>query len=90
MPGDAGLPVSRLELLKGGNAEVNAAALLNLLDGETGPYRDIVLFNAASALYVAGRVTSLKDGVVAAMSSIDHGKAKTALNNLVKISNLAL
>jgi len=89
MPGDAGLPLSRVELLKGGDVEVNAKALLSLLDGKIGPYRDIVLLNSASALCVSGRASSLKDGVDQAMRSIDQGEAKTALNNLIKISNLS-
>jgi anthranilate phosphoribosyltransferase len=89
MPEDAGLPLSRIELLKGGDVEVNAKALLSLLDGKIGPYRDIVLLNSASALCVSGRASSLKDGVDQAMRSIDQGEAKTALNNLIKISNLS-
>jgi anthranilate phosphoribosyltransferase len=58
-----------------------------MVGGETGPYRDIVLFNAAGALIVAGKVTTLTDGVAMAAASIDEGRAAAALDKLVKITN---
>lgn len=86
-PVDAGLPLARPEQLKGGDAASNALALSALLDGQTGPYRDIVLMNSAAALIVAGKVTDLKAGVVLAAGSIDQGKARQALNRMVDITN---
>ena len=61
--------------------------IINLLDGEKGPYRDIVLLNSAAALYVDGKVENLKDGISLSENSIDNGKAKIALKNLIRISN---
>src|SRR6202789_4174588 len=62
VPEDAGLPRTPIEAIRGGDAAANAAALLALLDGATGAYRDTVLLNAAAALIVAGKVAGLRDG----------------------------
>jgi anthranilate phosphoribosyltransferase len=73
--------------LRGGDAEANAAALRRLLDGEPGPYRDIVLLTTAAALIVADKVSNLKEGVQMAARAIDDGKAKAVLESLVAITN---
>ena len=86
-PEDAGLKVSNPEDLKGGDAKQNAGALLELLDGELGPYRDIVLYNAAGSLIVAEKADNLKSGVALAAASIDEGKAKETLNKWITITN---
>lgn len=86
-PEDAGLPRSDIANLKGGDAAHNAAALRALLQGEHGPYRDIVALNAAAALIVAGRVETLADGVVKACHAIDSGRAAAALDRLVATTN---
>ena len=62
-PEAVGLPRATTEDLRGGDPAHNAAALRRLLDGEKGPYRDIVLLNAAAALLVADKVETLKDGI---------------------------
>ena len=81
-PGDVDLPVSPIEAIRGGDATENAAALLALLHGEAGAYRDTVLLNAAAALIVAGRVADLRSGVAMAAGSIDSGAAMAALDAL--------
>jgi anthranilate phosphoribosyltransferase len=86
-PADAGLPLAKPEDLKGSDAATNALALSALLDGQTGPYRDIVLLNSAAALIVAGKATDLKAGAAMASTSIDQGKARQALNRMVDITN---
>ena len=86
-PQDVGLPVAKRDDLRGGTAEVNAAALINVLDGAKTAYRDIAVFNAAAALLVAGAATTLQDGVARARSALDTGAAKMALSRLVTISN---
>lgn len=86
-PSDAGLPTARPADLKGGDAQVNAQAIVRLLAGETGPYRDIVLLNAAAALVVAGKAADLREGVAAAAAAIDQGRARTMLDRLIAISN---
>ncbi len=88
-PEDAGLPRANIAALKGGDAATNATALRQLLHGETGPYRDIVVLNAAAALIVAGKATSLPDGAAKAAQSIDTGAAARALDRLVAVTNEA-
>ena len=83
-PEDAGLPVHPFEDILGGSPEENAAALRALLDGAPGAYRDAVLFNAACALVVAGRVATLKDGATLAAQSLDGGAAREKLNLLAR------
>ena len=68
--------------LRGGDAQFNAAALRALLDGRTGPYRDIVVLNAAAALVVADKADSLRDGAGLARQSIDSGAAAARLEAL--------
>lgn len=86
-PQDADLPVADPQDLKGGDPAMNAAKLRALLEGEQGPYRDIVLLNAAAALIVAGKAGNLKDGVRQAAEAIDAGAALKVLTSLVRVSN---
>ena len=86
-PEDAGLARATLADIKGGDAAHNAAALRRLFDGETGPYRDIVLLNTGAALLVAGRTPDIKSGVTLAAQSLDSGAARQKLDDLVEASN---
>ena len=86
-PEDAGLPRANIADLKGGDAATNATALRTLLQGEPGPYRDIVVLNAAAALIVAGKASDLEDGVAKAQTAIDSGRAAQALDRLVAVTN---
>jgi anthranilate phosphoribosyltransferase len=86
-PQDAGLPLASIDDIRGGDAEVNAAALTALLAGECGPYRDIVLLNAAAALVVGESADDLAQGVTLAARVIDDGKAAQALAALVTATN---
>ena len=79
-PEQAGLPRHSLEALRGGDVDFNAAALLRLLMGETGAYRDAVLLNAAGALIVAGEARDWRDGVEEAAEALDKGLAKALLD----------
>ncbi|MGE0651960.1 MAG: anthranilate phosphoribosyltransferase, partial [Alphaproteobacteria bacterium] len=85
-PEDAGIPRADPDDLKGGDPTANAAAVTRMLAGDAGPYRDIVLLNAAAALVVAGKVADLKGGVALAAEAIASGKARAALDRLVSIS----
>ncbi len=89
VPGDAGLAVHPLSRLEGGAPEDNAAAIRDLLDGRAGPFRDIVLFNAAAGLHVAGIAGSVLEGVERAAAAIDSGKARETLDILVRTSREA-
>ena len=86
-PQDAGLPLASIDDIRGGDAEVNAAALTALLAGERGAYRDIVLLNAAAALVVGERADDLAQGVTLAARVIDDGHAAQALAALVAATN---
>ncbi len=85
-PEDAGLARVTSDALKGGDPTFNAQAVTAMLGGATGPYRDIVLLNAAAALIVAGKAADLKAGVKLAAEAIASGKAKATLASLVATS----
>jgi len=86
-PEDAGLPVHPFEAIMGGTPEANGRALMALLDGATGAYRDAVLLNTAAALIVADRVNTLREGVEIARESIDSGTAKSKVTALAKLTS---
>jgi anthranilate phosphoribosyltransferase len=85
-PLDVGLPRARLEDLKGGDAQENAAIFDAVLDGEQGPRRDVALLNAAGCLVVSGRVQNMHEGLAVAAHSIDSGAARARLDALVAFS----
>ena len=86
-PEEAGVARATLDDIRGGDAETNAAALRALLDGQTGPYRDIVLLNAAAALVVADKAETLRHGAELAAAAIDDGRASSALAALVSVTH---
>jgi anthranilate phosphoribosyltransferase len=86
-PEDAGLPLARPEELRGGDPKTNAVAIERLLAGDQGPYRDVVMINAAGAFIVAGKADDLKGGVDMAGQLIDSGKARATLDKLIEVSN---
>lgn len=77
---DAGLPTAPVDAIRGGDAAYNARALRGLLQGEQGPYRNAVMFNAAAALIVAGEVQDWHQGVEEAAEALDKGLANTLLD----------
>ena len=86
-PEDIGIARAKPEALRGGDAETNATALMAVLKGTKGPYRDIAIFNAAAALVVSGKAKDLKDGAEMAAKSLDSGEAEGRLGRLIKVSN---
>ena len=60
-----------------------------MLDGEPGPFRDVVVYNAAAALIVADKAESLEQGAALAAAAIDGGAAKATLRKLAAITNSA-
>ncbi len=86
-PEDIGLAPAAPHQLKGGDAETNAAAIRALLGGEQGPFRDIVVFNCAAALVVAGKAAGLAEGARMAAEAIDSGGALQRLQRLIAVSN---
>ncbi len=88
-PEDAGLTRASLDAIKGGDGDENARTMAAVLDGASGPIRDIVLLNSAAALIVAGRVETLRHGVTVAAEAVDIGAARATLNELIAITNRA-
>jgi anthranilate phosphoribosyltransferase len=86
-PEDAGLSRAKPEALRGGDAEHNARALLDVLRGKPSPFRDIAILNAAAALIVAGKAKDLKQGAMLAAKSIEAGEAEGRLDRLIAVSN---
>jgi len=89
-PEEVGLPRATIDQVRGGDPEHNATALRAVLDGVPGPYRDIVLMNAAGALIIAGRTTDMRSGVAMAAEALDSGRAKAKLDALVTVTNRAV
>jgi anthranilate phosphoribosyltransferase len=85
-PEDVGLPRSTFDAVAGGTPEQNAAVTRRIFAGEGGPQRDLAALNAGAAIYVAGRVESLEEGVRAAETALDSGAAAEALDTLVALT----
>src|SRR5947209_16901155 len=86
-PEEMGLQRVKSEALRGGEAKENAQALVDVLKGKQGPFRDVAVLNAAAALVVAARAKDLKQALALAQTSIDSGQAASRLQQLVAISN---
>ena len=85
---DFGIKLASLNEIKGGAPEENAKIIINILKGkEKGPKRDVVLLNAAAALFAADNVDNIKEGIKKAAKSIDSGKALNVLEKLKKWTN---
>jgi anthranilate phosphoribosyltransferase len=87
VPEELGIKRAGPDALRGGDAADNAEALLAVLKGKRGPFRDVAILNAAAALVVAGRARELKDGLMLASKSVDSGEAEARLDRLMAISN---
>jgi anthranilate phosphoribosyltransferase len=85
-PEKFGIANASMEDLKGGNIAENARIIVNILNGESSPRRDIVLLNSAASLVVAGLAPDIEAGLEMAADSIDSGKAKEKLGELKKFT----
>ena len=88
-PEAVGLERVAMADLRGGDPAQNARALTDLLAGDIGAYRDIVLINAAAAFLVADRVETLREGIAMAAEAIDSGAARRALAGLVEATSVS-
>ena len=86
-PTTLGIPKTEPESLLGGTPEKNAEITTNILKGEKGPKRDIVLLNAAAAIVAGGIADNLENGLEIAANSIDSGSALEKLEGLKSVSN---
>jgi anthranilate phosphoribosyltransferase len=82
-PGQLGLAPAGLERVAGGTPEENAAVTRAVLAGVAGSHRDLVLLNAAAALYVGGLAADLEEGAAKAAEAIESGAAADVLERLI-------
>ncbi len=86
-PGDFGLEAADRQSLLANNPAESAEIIRGILDGRRGPPRDIVVLNAAAALFTAEKYNSEKEAAQAAAAAIDSGAAKELLARLVAMTN---
>ncbi len=86
-PEKVGLKRSGPDTLKGADAIHNASALCKVLEGVPSAFRDAAVMTAGAALLVAGKAISFEQGVRTSEAAIDNGKAKAALETLIKVSH---
>ena len=86
-PKDFGYSLCSTEDLKGGTPEENAFLIRNILNGDQGPKTDIVILNAAAALYLGGKAESISQGILVAINSIKSGAANKKMDELCRVSN---
>lgn len=72
------------DAIAGGTPADNAAITRAVLDGRRGPCRDIACLNAAAAIVAGGKAESIRDGWELANESVDSGRARAALEGLVR------
>jgi anthranilate phosphoribosyltransferase len=85
-PEDFGVETASIDELKGGSPEDNAQIIRDILDGQMGPRRDIVVVNAAAALLLAHKAADIRSACQLAQESIDSGAAKTKLEQLAEFT----
>ncbi len=86
-PEECGLPLASLDDLKSDNKEMSVQIARDILNGQKGPCRDIVVFNAACALYVSETVKTISEGIKLAANAIDTGKALKKLEQLKEFTH---
>lgn len=79
-PEALGITRANPEDIRGGSPKENANKLLSIFKGQKGPKRDLVVINAAAAIYVSGIVGSIKQAVPIAEDAIDSGKVMVKFN----------
>jgi anthranilate phosphoribosyltransferase len=85
-PEDFGMPMASNRALKVDTPEQSRQMLLQVLDNQAGPARDIVVLNAGVALYAANVAASMKEGIAKARAALESGAAKAKLEQLVRVS----
>ena len=83
-PEEVGLPVIANDQLKGGDAKRNAEIMINVLEGNRGAYRDVILLNSGLGIFASGKATTIKEGIELAKESIDSGAALNCLKGMTK------
>ena len=86
-PSDFGLPVYDSRVLRVASTQESVQCIQRALANEDGPVRDIVLLNAGAALYCAGVVPSLAEGVRKTREAVASGAALAKLSQFVAVTN---
>ena len=86
-PADFGVAKASTADLQGGDAARNAGIVREVLSGKAGPARDVVLLNAGAGLFVAGRASTVREGIAQAAKAIDRGAAQATLDRMVRGSH---
>ncbi|HET9602332.1 MAG TPA: anthranilate phosphoribosyltransferase [Acidimicrobiales bacterium] len=81
-PAELGVPRADAADLRGGTPDINAERAIQVLAGERGAHRDIVVLNAGAALMVGAAVPTLEEGMALAAQVLDDGRAMNALDRL--------
>ena len=87
IPEEYGFTRAMMGDIRGGNAKENARIVRNVLEGEEGPKRDMVVLNAAAAFVAAGLDSNFKEGIPRAQDCIDSGRATKKLEALIQFTN---
>ena len=85
-PEELGIAKASLQDLLGGTLDENAQITRKILNGDSGPKRDIVLLNAAAVLIAGGKAKDFKEGIMIATESIDNSAALKKIDELAKMS----
>jgi len=85
-PEDLGYRLVKSEEIKGGTPFENARKLVEVMVGQVSPARDIVAMNSGAAIYVSGKVASLKEGSYKAEEALASGRALALLERMVKVN----
>lgn len=85
-PADFGLPVYDARVLRVASKEESVQCIQRALANEDGPVRDIVLLNAAGALYCANVASSIAEGVRMAREAVASGKALAKLSQFANVT----
>ena len=85
-PSDFGIANASMENLKVADAQESKAIILNIMNNQSGPARDVVCLNAGATLYAANVCKSIAEGVQLASSTITSGKAKQKLEAFIALT----
>ena len=86
MPEDFGFDRAEPRAIRGGAARENARIIREILTGEEGPRRDVVVMNAAAAFVAAGFEPDFRAGAARAEDAIDSGRAREKLEALIRFT----
>ncbi len=86
VPQDFGVPMTTPATLVGGDAATNAQILRHIFAGQQGAGRDIVLINAAAALWICGKADGIGEGLAIAAKALDSGAVQATMNALIQFT----